>query len=317
MTNDVVYQDLVENIALDQARAGNLQRATAILDLLDSGWRKEAAAAEMWILCGQWDKAAAAIDAITRDYNRIVERAHLAAAIRPLDPARSDALFTQAEQDAAVLQDDWMVDELRQEALGEIVSAHLSCSNTGAAWETVATMAPSRVKVQAALRYVEAIWESQQNEAVRILQALLELPGQAGNDETELLEDLSRTLIRCGLASDAVHCIERLSAIDRSAEHRAAISRLYASMGDFEQASARSWQSPSISMPGRLRNGRRITKRSSLDCRAGFSPRSPAWPPGSATTGGRFTISSARPWLIGQLSKDKFMLLTTSENKNG
>ena len=237
VTNDVVYQDLVENIALDQARAGNLQRATAILALLDSGWRKEAAAAEIWILCEQWDKAAAAIDAITRDYNRIVKRAHLAAAIRPLDPARSDALFTQAEQDAAVLEDDWMVDELRQEALGEIVGARLSCSNTGAAWDTVASMNPSRVKVQAALRYVEAIWESQQNEAAPILQALLELPGQAGNDETGLLEDLSRTLIRCGLASDAVRCIERLSAIDRSAEHRAAISRLYASMGDFERAS--------------------------------------------------------------------------------
>ncbi|MGZ9130234.1 MAG: hypothetical protein ACXW4Z_20860, partial [Candidatus Binatia bacterium] len=108
---------------------------------------------------------------------------------------------------------------------------------TAAAWKTVATMAPSRAKVQAALRYVQAIWETQQNEAVPILQALLDLPGQAGNDETVLLEDLSRTLIRCGLEGDAVRCIERLSAIDRSAEHRAAISRLYASMGDFDQAS--------------------------------------------------------------------------------
>ena len=237
VTNDVVYQDLVENIALDQARAGNLQRATALVDLLDPGWQKEAAVAEIWILGKRWDKAAAAVDAITRDYNRIVERAHLAAAIQPLDAGRSDALFTRAEQDAADLQDEWMTDYLRQEALGEIVAARLSCGDTGAAWKTAATMAPSRAKVQAALRYVEAIWETQQNEAVPILQALLDLPGQAGNDEPVLLEDLSRTLIRCGLEGDAVQCIERLSAIDRSAEHRAAISRLYASMGDFDQAS--------------------------------------------------------------------------------
>lgn len=237
IANALIFEDLLEELAIEQARAGHAGRAMALVDNIDPGFRQQSARARVFLEEGDLDRAAKTIDAIERDYNRVAMRARLAALTANKDSAQARAVLEQAEAEATALTDELMPELLEQEALGDIAQAWLDCDAPAEAQRVLAGMSPSKPKFRAALEYAGRVLPQNEQEAVNVLRALAEALTDLADEETAALaEDLAAKLAELGFEEDAREWIGRLSVIWRSPEERTRLARLHARMGDFHAA---------------------------------------------------------------------------------